>query len=242
MTSPRVLITGASRGIGRATAMALSKSGFEIAINYRSNKDAAEETLQAIQKEGGSAYLLAFDIGNRDQAFKALEQDLEEKGAFWGVVCNAGINADAPFPNLTGDEWDRVIHTNLDGFYNVLRPLVMPMIQARKGGRIVTLSSLSGVAGNRGQTNYAATKAGIIAASKSLAQELAKRKITVNSVAPGLIETDMVSEVPKDMVMSRIPMRRFGKPEEVASLISYLFSEGAAYITGQVISVNGGMI
>lgn len=242
MSKKRVLVTGASRGIGRAIAQALAADGYRVALNYRSNESAAREVLAAIESAGGEAYLLPFDISNREQTVAALEADVEAAGPFWGVVCNAGTHADAPFPSLTGDEWDRVIHTNLDGFYNVLKPLVMPMIQGRKGGRIVTLSSISGITGNRGQTNYAATKAGIIAATKSLAQELAKRKITVNSVAPGLIETDMVSDVPRDIVMKNIPMRRFGKPEEVASLVSYLFSEGAGYITGQVISINGGMV
>lgn len=242
MNSKRVLVTGASRGIGRAIAQALAANGFHTAINFRSNQTAAAETLAEIEANQGSGYLLPFDIADRAMTMETLERDLEAHGPFWGVVCNAGTHADAPFPNLKSEEWDRVIHTNLDGFYNVLRPLVMPMIQARKGGRIVTLSSIAGITGNRGQTNYAATKAGIIAASKSLAMELAKRKITVNSVAPGLIETDMVSEVPKDLVMKNIPMRRFGQPQEVASLVSYLFSDLAGYITGQVISVNGGMV
>ena len=158
------------------------------------------------------------------------------------MVCNAGISADAPFPGLTDDQWDRVLRTNLDGFYNVLSPLVMEMIRARQGGRIVTLSSLSGIAGNRGQVNYSAAKAGIIGATKSLSQELAKRGITVNSVAPGLIETDMLDGLPLDEVLKTIPMRRLGKPEEVAAVIAFLFSPGAAYITGQTISVNGGIL
>lgn len=238
----RVLVTGASRGIGRAIAIDLAKAGHRIAVNYRTNQDAAKQTLEAIHEAGGKGELLQFDIADRAGTAKILAAELEASGPFWGVVCNAGTHADAPFPILTGDEWDRVIHTNLDGFYNVLRPLVLPMVQAREGGRIVTLSSLSGLIGNRGQTNYAAAKAGIIAATKSLSQELAKRKITVNSVAPGLIETDMTKDVPKDMVMSKIPMRRFGTPAEVAGLVTYLFSEIAGYITGQVISVNGGMI
>ena len=242
MNPHRVLVTGASRGIGRAIALSLAADGYRVALNYRSNEGAAQETLEAINTAGGEGYLLPFDISDRKKAIETLEADLEASGPFWGVVCNAGTHADAPFPSLKGEEWDQVIQTNLGGFFNVLRPLVLPMVQARKGGRIVTLSSVSGITGNRGQTNYAATKAGIIGATKSLAQELAKRKITVNSVAPGLIETDMVSDVPKDIVMKNIPMRRFGKPEEVASLVSYLFSDLAGYITGQVISVNGGMI
>lgn len=242
MTDRRVLVTGASRGIGKAIAIALAEKGYIVAINYRSNTEAAEQTLDQVKQAGGQGYLMPFDIGDREGTAGALETDCQEKGPFWGVVCNAGIHADAPFPNLTGAEWDMVVHTNLDGFYNVLRPLVMPMIQARQGGRIVTLSSLAGQVGNRGQTNYAAAKAGIIAATKSLAQELAKRKITVNSVAPGLIETDMVADVPRDLILPRIPMRRFGKPEEVAGTVAFLFSETAAYITGQVISVNGGMV
>jgi len=242
MTEQRALITGASRGIGRAIAVALAKAGYTVAINYRANEAAAEETLSQVTAVGGQGYLLPFDIADRPGTSEVLQTDLDEKGPFWGVVCNAGIHADAPFPSLTGEEWDRVIHTNLDGFYNVLRPLVMPMVQARQGGRIVTLSSLAGQVGNRGQTNYSAAKAGVIAATKSLAQELAKRKITVNSVAPGLIETDMVADVPRDLILPRIPMRRFGKPEEVAGTVAFLFSDPAAYITGQVISVNGGMV
>lgn len=161
---------------------------------------------------------------------------------YWGVVCNAGVTADGLFPMLSGDKWDRVLRTNLDAFYNLLHPVVMPMVQARRGGRIVTLSSVSGLVGNSGQTNYSAAKAGLIGATKSLAQELARRNITVNSVAPGFIESDMVAHLPKEELLQRIPMRRLGTPEEVAGLVAYLFSASAAYITGQVISVNGGLI
>lgn len=238
----RVLVTGGSRGIGRAIAIALSAQGFDIGINYLQNHKAAEETLGSIKEAGGSAYLIPFDIADRKAAKTAITRDMEEHGTYWGVVCSAGITADAPFPMLSGKNWDRVLRTNLDSFYNLLHPVVLPMARARRGGRIVTLSSISGIIGNRGQANYAAAKAGIIGATKTLAQELARRQITVNSVAPGLIETDMVADLPKAELIRMIPMRRFGKPEEVAALVVFLFSEAAAYITGQVISVNGGLI
>jgi 3-oxoacyl-[acyl-carrier protein] reductase len=237
----RVLVTGASRGIGRAIAIELARSGHALCLNFKRDAAAAESALTAVRAAGGDARLAQFDIADRAATRAALERELGEFGAFWGVVCNAGIAADAPFPALDGAAWDRVVHTNLDGFYNVLQPLVMPMIQLRDGGRIVTLSSISGVAGNRGQVNYAASKAGIIGATKSLALELAKRRITVNCVAPGLIETDMTSGLPMEQVLERIPLRRFGTPAEVASAVGYLFSEGAAYVTGQVLSINGGM-
>ncbi len=237
-----ILITGASRGIGRAIALYLAPHGYDLVLHYNSNKSAAMQTLDEVEKLGGHARLLSFDISNREHTEKTLVADINEHGAYYGVICNAGINADAPFPALDGDAWDKVIHTNLDGLYNVLHPCVMPMISARKGGRIIALSSISGVMGNRGQVNYAASKAGIIGAVKSLAVELAKRDITVNAIAPGVIETDMTADLPIEEIQKMIPMRRMGKPSEIASLVAYLLSDDAAYITRQVISVNGGMI
>ncbi len=237
-----ILITGASRGIGHSIALYLAHNGYDLVLHYNSNASAAEETLKAVQSLGANARLLCFDISNREQTKSVIESDIMEHGTYWGVVCNAGINKDAPFPAIDGDAWDKVIHTNLDGLYNVLHPVVMPMISARKGGRIIALSSVSGIMGNRGKTNYAASKAGIIGACKSLALELAKRNITVNCIAPGVIETDMTADLPTDIVEQMVPMHRSGKPEEVASLVAYLLSDDAGYITRQVISVNGGLI
>ena len=237
----RVLVTGASRGIGRATAVALANAGFELTVHFNHSESEAEVTGRACEGAGATARLLAFDVSDRSASREALAKDMEQNGAYWGVVCNAGIHDDAAFPALSPESWDRVLRTNLDGFYNVLHPLVMPMVRAHRGGRIVTLSSVSGLMGNRGQVNYSASKAGLIGATKALSQELARRAITVNSVAPGLIETEMVEAGHKQAIEMMIPMRRLGAPEEVASLIAFLFSEGAAYITGQVISVNGGM-
>lgn len=241
MKKSRVLVTGASRGIGRAIALALAAGGYDVTLNFRAGRDAAEQTAADIRDRGGEAKLLAFDIRDRQAARDAIEQDIDTHGAYWGAVCNAGITADNAFPAMPGEDWDRVLETNLGGFYNVVHPLLMPMIQQRKGGRIVTIASVSGLMGNRGQVNYSAAKAGIIGATKALAVELAKRRITVNCVAPGLIATDMTAAAPIDEALKLIPMQRAGTPEEVAGLVAFLFNDQAAYITRQVISVNGGM-
>ena len=240
MSNP-VLVTGSSRGIGKAIAIQLAASGYTIAIHCRSGVEQAEDTLARVRGVGSDGRILQFDLADRDQCRAVLEGDMETHGAYYGVVCNAGVTKDNAFPALTGDDWDSVVHTNLDGFYNVLHPVIMPMVRRRKPGRIVTLASVSGLIGNRGQVNYSASKAGIIGATKALALELAKRKITVNCVAPGLIDTDIIEGAPVEEIIKMIPTRRAGKPEEVASLVSYLMSESAAYITRQVISVNGGM-
>lgn len=237
----KVLVTGSSRGLGRCIAQSLAKDGFEVVLHCRSQLDAAQEAASELSQFGPLPRVLKFDISNRQETLQALNQELTEQGAFYGVVCNAGITKDKAFPSMSGDDWDDVLSTNLDGFYNILNPLIMPMVRAKKGGRIVTMSSVSGLIGNRGQVNYSAAKAGIIGATKALALELAKRKITVNCVAPGLIETDMTTEIPEEFVKQAIPMKRMGKPEEVAGLVSFLMSDSASYITRQVISVNGGL-
>ena len=239
--SRQILVTGASRGIGRAIAQRLAKDGFEIILNYRSGHEAAQKVQAAIHASGGQARLLSFDISDAQACREAIEQDIAEHGAYYGAVLNAGISADGAFPALSDEDWNQVLRTNLDGFYNVLKPVSMPMIRARKGGRIIALSSVAGLMGNRGQVNYSAAKAGIIGAVKALAVELASRKITVNCVAPGLIRTDMIDEAPVEEILKSVPARRVGEPEEVAALVAFLCGDEAAYITRQAISVNGGL-
>ena len=240
--SRRILVTGSSRGIGQAIALQLAQSGFDVTVHARSRQQEAEQVVQQIQALGQESHVLMFDVNDREKVMQLLEQDVAEHGAFYGVVLNAGLTRDAAFPALTDDDWDEVISTSLDGFYNVLKPLVMPMIRLKQGGRIVTLSSVSGLMGNRGQVNYSAAKAGLIGATKALALELAKRKITVNCVAPGLIETEMVTEEVKQHALKMIPLQRMGQVDEVAKVVKFLCSDDASYITRQVISVNGGLM
>jgi len=237
-----ILVTGSSRGIGRAIALRLAKDGYALVIHGRAPSAALEETLAACIGSGADARVLHFDVADRAAAAAALSADIAAHGAYYGVVCNAGITRDGAFPALTGGDWDEVLTTNLDGFFNVVQPLIMPMIRRRAPGRVVTLSSVSGVAGNRGQVNYSAAKAGIIGASKALAIELASRQITVNCVAPGLIRTDMTATAPIEEALKLIPAGRVGEPEEVAGIVAFLMSREAAYITRQVIGVNGGLV
>lgn len=237
----RVLVTGASGGIGGAIARQLGRDGFDVGLHYHSKRATAESLMQEIIATGGRAHYLSFDVAERDATAKALTEVIAAHGAYWGVVCNAGITADNTFAAMPGEDWDRVIGVNLTGFYNLLRPLLMPLVRLRQGGRIVIITSVAGLAGNRGQTNYSAAKAGLIGAGKALAVELASRGITVNCVAPGLIETEMLRGVPLEEALKQIPLGRLGRPEEVAGLVGFLFSESAAYITRQVLAVNGGM-
>lgn len=237
----QVLITGSSRGIGKESALYLAKNGYDIVLHCNTNIQKANDTLKEIEALGVKARVLQFNISNREECKQIIEKDIEDNGIYYGVVLNAGIAKDNVFPAMEDDEWDKVLDTNLGGFYNVLKPIVMPMIQKRIKGRIIAMSSISGLCGNRGQVNYSASKAGIIGAVKALSLELAKRGITVNAIAPGVIETDMIEGLPIDEVKKMIPMKRFGSAKEVASLVNYLMSEDASYITGQVISVNGGL-
>lgn len=241
MSNKTVLVTGSSRGIGKAIALRLGREGYNVVVHCRSRLEEAAQVRDEIMQSGATARILQFDLADRAAARDILEEDIKVHGAYYGVVCNAGLARDNTFPAMSGEDWDLVLRSNLDGFYNVLSPLVMPMVQRRGPGRIVTLSSVSGLVGNRGQVNYSAAKAGIIGATKALALELAKRKITVNCVAPGLIDTDMLEGLPLEEAVKAIPARRLGTAEEVAALVAFLLSEEAGYITRQVIAVNGGI-
>ncbi|MCU9954477.1 MULTISPECIES: 3-ketoacyl-ACP reductase FabG2 [Burkholderia] len=238
----RVLVTGASRGIGRAVAMRLASDGFSVTVHCRSGRDQAEAVAAAIREQGGTAGVLQFDVRDRTACRQQLEADVEANGAYYGIVCSAGVTRDGAFPALTDEDWDVVIETGLDGFYNVVHPLTMPMVRLRAGGRIVTIASVSGVMGNRGQVNYSAAKAGLIGATKALAVELASRRITVNCVAPGLVDTGMLDDVPLEHALQTVPMGRVGQPDEVAAVVGFLMSDAATYVTRQVIGVNGGMV
>lgn len=241
MSRNTILVTGSSRGIGAAVALELARSGYDIVLHCRSRIDEAKAVAAQIRAQGAGTRILQFDIADRDETAAALNADVEEHGACYGVVCNAGLARDAAFPAMSGEDWDTVLRSNLDGFYNVLNPLIMPMVRRRKPGRIVTVASVSGIMGNRGQVNYSAAKAGIIGATKALAVELANREITVNCVAPGLIDTEMLADASVEPMIAAIPMRRLGKPEEVAAVVRFLVSDAASYVTRQVISVNGGL-
>lgn len=242
MSRRRVLITGSSRGIGRAIALRLAHDGFAVTLHCRSGRAEAEAVATEIAAAGGAAALLQFDVRDRATARAVLEADVAANGAYYGIVCNAGVARDNAFPALSDEDWDLVVDTSLDGFFNVVHPLTMPMVRAKNGGRVVTLASVSGVMGNRGQVNYSAAKAGLIGATKALAVELASRRITVNCVAPGLIETDMTSDVPVAEALKIVPMNRIGQAGEVAAAVAFLMSDEAAYITRQVLGVNGGIV
>ena len=234
MENLTVLVTGSSRGIGRATALALAKAGYTVVSHGRTMSAA----LKAVNPD---CRAVTFDVADRDAARAALEKDIETFGAYYGLVLNAGVNRDGTFAAMPPEDWDTVLRTDLDAFYNVVQPLVMPMVRRRKPGRIVAMSSVSGVIGNRGQVNYSAAKAGLIGAVKALALELASRAITVNAVAPGLIETDMVTPDVLERALPYVPMRRAGHPDEVAAAVTFLMSEAAGYITRQVIEISGGL-
>lgn len=238
----RVLVTGASRGIGRAVAKRLASDGFAVTVHCRSGREQAEAVAAEIREQGGTANVLQFDVRDRAACRQQLEADVEANGAYYGIVCSAGVTRDGAFPALSDEDWDVVIETGLDSFYNVVQTLTMPMVRLRKGGRIVTIASVSGVMGNRGQVNYSAAKAGLIGATKALAVELASRGITANFVAPGLIDTGMLDDVPLEHALKTVPMGRVGRPEEVASVVGFLMSDAATYVTRQVIGVNGGMV
>jgi 3-oxoacyl-[acyl-carrier protein] reductase len=234
------LVTGGSRGIGRAIAIELAEAGYKVIITYKANDRAAEETLQSIRSKGGSADKVRFDVADSKEAAKQVDEIVSQNQNLRVLVNNAGITADGLFIMMPEEDWDVVIQTTLKGFYNVTKPVIKRMARNRKGS-VVSISSISALVGNRGQANYAAAKSGLIAASRALASEVARLGIRVNVVAPGLIDTEMIKGAPIERIKDIIPMARIGKPEEVAKVVRFLCSDDASYITGQVISVNGGM-
>lgn len=236
------LVTGGSRGIGRATCVELARAGYTIIINYKSNGAAAQETLRLVNDAGGEGEVIQFDVGNAETAKTAIAGLLNKYKAIHVLVNNAGISSDGLLAMMPQKDWQSVIQTSLDGFFNVTKPVLTSMLRVKKGCSIITISSVSGITGNRGQTNYSAAKAGLIGASKALSKEVARLGIRVNVVAPGLIETEMIKDAPRDIILKLIPMERVGTPGEVAKVVRFLCSDDASYITGQVISVNGGMV
>lgn len=234
------IVTGASRGIGRAISIELAKAGYYVVINFKSNADAAAQALEMVKDNGGEGEILQFDVSDSNTTRQAVEHITSRFDSIDVLVNNAGITADGLFIMMPEEEWDMVVETTLKGFYNMTKPVLKKMIP-RKKGSIVSISSVAGLMGNRGQANYAAAKAGLIGASRSVASEVARLGIRVNVVAPGLIETEMIEKAPVKEIKAMIPMARIGKPEEIAKVVRFLCSEDSSYITGQVISVNGGM-